>query len=194
MEGEDQQLIPLRGISRRETKKERRKLRREEKNLKIEQSKKTKAQKHIWVWVVAIIAVAVIGFGIYRYLFTGPVDGNLASDPLKSCVNHTGGMHIHPNINISIDGIAQEIPANIGISVACMRPLHTHDSSGTIHVEFPRQHDFRLGDFFTLWDRPFNKEGYSVVMTVNGGENTEYENLILKDGDRIELNYEVIAK
>ncbi len=172
------------------TKKQRRQLRREEKNYKIEQSKKTKARKGMWVWVVAIIVTAVIGFGIYKYLFTGPVDGNLAADPLKSCVNHAGGMHIHPDLSISIDGAAQEIPANIGVSVACMRPVHTHDSTGIIHVEFPRKHDFTLRDFFTVWDEPFNKEGYSVTMTVNDEASSEYENLILRDGDRIKLDYQ----
>lgn len=172
------------------TKKERRKLRRVEKNHNIEQSKKTKARKGIGIWVFAIIAVAVIGFGIYKYLFTGPTDGSLAADPLKSCVNHAGGMHIHPKLGISIDGVKQEIPANLGVSAACMRPIHTHDSSGTIHVEFPRQHDFILENFFVLWEEPFQKDGYSVTMTVNGEASLEYENLILRDGDRIELNYQ----
>ena len=176
------------------TKKERRQLRREEKALGVAQGQKTKARKGMGIWVVVILVIALAGFGIYKYLFTGPVDGNLAADPLKSCVNHAGGMHIHPDLSISIDGVAQEIPANIGVSVACMRPLHTHDSTGKIHVEFPREHDFRLRDFFTLWGESFNKEGYSVTMTVNGEASAEYENLILRDGDQIKLDYTTINK
>jgi len=73
-----------------------------------------------------------------------------------------------------------------------MRPVHTHDSTGIIHVEFPRKHDFTLRDFFTVWDEPFNKEGYSVSLTVNDEESLERESLILRDGDKIEIKYETI--
>src|SRR2546426_10179788 len=62
---------------------------------------------------------------------------------------HGGGMfHIHPVLRITINGQPVTIPANIGIDSALwndhsldadgmmsgMAPLHTHDTSGTIHV------------------------------------------------------------
>lgn len=30
-------------------------------------------------------------------------------------------------------------------------PLHTHDDSGTIHVESSTNRNYRLGEFFKVW-------------------------------------------
>ena len=125
----------------------------------------------------------------------GPID-----DVTTACVQHTGlGMHIHPNVRIVIKGEEQTIPANIGIQPGCMRPIHTHDDSGTLHLEFPGEQDVRLGQFFAVWGKTFNKncifdrcnspEG-TVKFFVNGQPNEEHENYPMKDGDKIEIRYE----
>lgn len=101
--------------------------------------------------------------------------------------------HIHPLVSIFINGEKQTLPEGIGLEIGCMHSLHTHDGSGKIHVEAPVQRDFTLGDFFAVWGEPFNREGYSVKMTVNGRENTEFENLILEDGNEIVIYYEEIG-
>ncbi len=169
------------------TKKERRQMKREEKRKEQEKVKEAKGRKNMLLWGGLIILAALGAFFLFRYLFTTPKDGTLAADILKTCVNHTSpGMHIHPDLRIEINGEREDIPANIGISGNCMRPLHTHDSMGKIHVEFPRAHNFTLGDFFHVWDKPFPD---AITMTVNGQANTEYENLILKDHDQIEIEY-----
>src|SRR5437016_1935131 len=48
-------------------------------------------------------------------------------------------LHIHPRLSIIVDGQKVPVPANIGIepSGRTMAALHTHDDSGTIHVESP---------------------------------------------------------
>ncbi len=53
----------------------------------------------------------------------------------------------------------QLIPANIGLLPNCNRPLHTHDASGTIHVETDENRDYVLGDFFFVWGKIFNNSG-----------------------------------
>ena len=183
------------------TKKERRQLKREDKRKGLEHSKKAKAKKGWLTWGVVILVIGVVGFGIFRYLFSG--DGIVASDPLKSCVRHAGGMHIHPSLTIVINGLEQEIPRNIGVSASCMRPLHTHDDTGRLHNEFPRQLDFTVDDFFKVWGESFSStqildfavdDTHTVSITVNGEENDDYENLILRDLDRIEIRYEEIEK
>ena len=71
--------------------------------------------------------------------------------------------------------------------------MHTHDSSGVIHLEFQgvvRKDSLKLGRFFEVWGKDFMEFGSSVKMTVNGEEKTELQNYILKDGDKIELRYE----
>jgi hypothetical protein len=71
-----------------------------------------------------------------------------------------------------------------------MHPLHTHDTTGKLHVESPVERDFTLGDFFTVWEKPFDRTHIldftgEVSMTVNGVKVDTYENTILNDGDEI---------
>lgn len=179
------------------TKKERRQLRREEKQAGLERVSAAKKRKTMFVWGIGIFAVALAGFGVFRFFAGAPA--NSEADPLKACVNHGGiSMHIHPKLSIFINGEAQEIPKNLGVSQLCMRPMHTHDSSGTLHVEFPRKRDFTLSEFFQAWDKPFSQEQildfgtgetHEIVLTVNGEKSEAYENLTLRDGDQIEIQY-----
>jgi hypothetical protein len=74
-----------------------------------------------------------------------------------------------------------------------MLPLHTHDDSGKIHVEADVVRDFKLQDFFDVWDRPFSQTKVldftgTVTMTVDGQPSTAFGSLILKDGQNIVLN------
>ncbi|MFY9457492.1 MAG: hypothetical protein WAP23_00990 [Candidatus Spechtbacterales bacterium] len=168
------------------TKKQRRELRREEKRTEQEKAHKAKGRKNIVVWALLSVAIAAAGLGIFRYLFSEEVTSG-EFDVTNACVNHGGiSMHIHADLRIVINGDAEVIPENIGVTPGCMRPLHTHDSTGRLHIEFPRQHNFILGEFFKIWDKPFPSE---ISMTVNGEDNAEFGNLILKDGDRIEIRY-----
>ena len=59
--------------------------------------------------------------------------------------------------------------------------------------------DTRLGRFFQVWGKDFNlttimdkknDQGGTVKMLVNGKENAEFENYLMKDGDKIEISYE----
>lgn len=106
--------------------------------------------------------------------------------------------HIHPHLTIMINGQAQAIPANIGIQPGCMNALHTHDNTGTIHVESPEQRDFTLADWFTVWGKPFDKDhilaasvdaSSTIQVTINGKEVDTFENTILKDGEQIVISY-----
>ena len=102
------------------------------------------------------------------------------------------GIHWHPELAIYVKGEKQEIPVNLGIG-AVHNPMHTHDSSGIIHLEFQgvvRKDDLKLDSFFGLWGKDFIEFGSSVQMTVNGAENVEFQNYVMKDGDKIELRYE----
>ena len=180
---------PKEEINRGLTKKERRQLRRAEKKEDLAREKGAKTKKSFLTLMIICAVVGVGIFGIVRY-FSGLSMEKISANVLESCVNHGGiSMHIHPHLSGIKNGEVLEIPANIGVSIACMRPIHTHDKSGQLHVEFPRQHDFTLGDFFSVWDKPFpSAEKFS--MTVNGEENSAYKDLILRDGDRIEIKYD----
>ena len=78
--------------------------------------------------VVIVVALAVVTG--YIYSAHGP----------KAMV-----LHIHPHLSITLDGRPITIPSHIGIDYSLwkdnslnkfgigMAPLHTHDTSGTIH-------------------------------------------------------------
>ena len=79
-----------------------------------------------------------------------------------------------------------------------MRPIHTHDATGTLHVEWSAPRDFILGDFFKVWGEPFSREQllghqagttHAVTLTVNGVPSLDYEKLLLRDNDRIVIEY-----
>jgi hypothetical protein len=60
--------------------------------------------------------------------------------------------HIHAHLDVRVDGQPVEVPAMIGIDRRGISPVHTHDSTGVIHIESPVKQTFTLGEFFTEWD------------------------------------------
>ena len=117
-------------------------------------------------------------------------------------------LHIHPHLEILIGGNQITIPANIGISSSTwknhtidtygmtgMAPLHTHDTSGTIHVESNTVRNYTLGQFFDVWGVQFNETcildkcsgSGKLSMTINGVSNNEYRNHVLKDAELIRI-------
>lgn len=152
-----------------------------------------KTAKKVFRLAFAILIIAG-GIGAAFWYLNRPVN---YSDPLGMCIQHQNlQMHIHPRLSIKTKGQEQDIPANIGISPTCMRPIHTHDASGTLHLEFPIKRGVKLGEFFKIWEKEFSSEKIldkqngpegQVKMLVNGQPNTEFENYIMKDKDQIEI-------
>lgn len=113
--------------------------------------------------------------------------------------NSSMGMHIHPYLTIIIDGEEYEIEQNAGIYTDicpdAMHMVHTHDTSGKLHVENYTAEDVPLEVFFDVWGKHFNETGIfdlrngTVEMTVDGVVNTDYENLILADNQNIVITY-----
>ena len=115
------------------------------------------------------------------------------------------GLHWHPEITIYVKEVKQEIPQT-GITNMDMSKLHAlhkkmqakhmHDGpneQGTIHLRFEgvvRRSDITLGQVFKKWGKDIHSYGANLRMTVNGKENTEYENYVMQDKDKIELHYE----
>jgi hypothetical protein len=113
-------------------------------------------------------------------------------------VNEQFAQHWHPHLRIEHRGAPVTIPANIGLvtaayAVLCIYWLHTHDDSGTIHVESPLAQVFTLADFFAVWGEPLSgtRVGpYSghVRAYVNGAPyKGAPQNIPLLDGEQIVL-------
>lgn len=141
-------------------------------------------------WLVAIL---IIG-GIAYLAVTAE---RLPESDLESSI----GIHYHPRLKITVSGEPVVIPNNIGLG-AVHNPIHTHEEGdGTLHLEFEgtvRKDDIRLGDFFTVWEKEWTATSFmgnpvggehTLTMTVNGAPSTAYWDHLMKDGDRIELDY-----
>lgn len=115
---------------------------------------------------------------------------------LATCTTHIEGhVHYHAQLHIQVDKTPVAIPADIGIT-NCMHPVHTHDDSGLIHIDYKNPYPFTLDDFFTLWGVVFTKDqvakyrtadGYRINLSVNGRENHDFEKYVLQDNDTIDI-------
>jgi hypothetical protein len=128
------------------------------------------------------------------------VDGKPITD-YKDYVLRNGA-----KLNMTVDGKSVTIPAQIGINpslwkdhsldqygmnamnmvMSGMAPLHTHDTSGTIHVESNANRNYTLGEFLDNWG--LNLNGKTVKATVDGMPVPDYKNIILRDGEQINLD------
>jgi hypothetical protein len=100
-------------------------------------------------------------------------------------------MHIHPTLSITAFGEPVDIPANIGLGTGIMRPIHTHDNSGTLHVEAPCIREFTIGDFFDIvgvrHDSCIMQYCGTVTGTVDGKDAGNYNDIILRDKESIAI-------
>ena len=108
-------------------------------------------------------------------------------------------LHIHPTLTIFIDGHQVVIPANTDITPRGLYPIHTHDATGTLHVESTVPYTFHLKDFFDLWrfttndpTKVFNGQQllghpidahHVVIVTVNGQPVTDGPDVVLNNDD-----------
>ena len=81
--------------------------------------------------------------------------------------------HIHAHLAVFVNGQRRTIPYGIGVvsplrltetadgpfvaDGAAFYWLHTHDTSGVIHVESPVLRSYTLGEFFDIWGEPLGK-------------------------------------
>ncbi|HEX9123972.1 MAG TPA: hypothetical protein VF984_11570 [Actinomycetota bacterium] len=117
--------------------------------------------------VVAIAVVAVVlsqpsgtsaGGGKLRGVLTGPGPWPDNTGDLAQRLNALGlppegaALHHHAYLAIEVDGSPLPVAADIGLSTSAASALHTHDTSGVIHIE-SGDPGFQptLGEFFDVW-------------------------------------------
>jgi hypothetical protein len=144
--------------------------------------------------------VLLLGF-VLAFKSDAPQASSLSTrEVATTCDPEMGNLfHIHPTLEIRIEGEKYPIEGNIGVTSTCMTRLHTHDADGTIHVESPEVRDFTLGDFFAVWGKTFTKNqlfdyvagnGKAIRVTVDGVEVDTYEHTVLTDKAHILIRYE----
>lgn len=148
--------------------------------------------------IIAVAAIAAITAGIVIAAASGAIQ-----PPKAPTMNKPMVMHIHPKLSLFIDSQQTQIPANIGIDRSLwnehsldsngmqgMAPLHTHDTSGTIHVESNEQREFPLGQYLDIWgilsDNKYADKQVKVI--ADGTLVSDYRSLVLKDGQEIRID------
>ena len=78
--------------------------------------------------------------------------------------------HIHAHLDVFYDGQPVTVPAYIGIVLrpVGISPLHTHDTSGIVHVESATVRPFYLGQLFTEWGVAVGGTARPASVYVNG--------------------------
>lgn len=103
---------------------------------------------------------------------------------------HTGAtFHIHSKLTIVVDGVPELIPSHIGDTADCMAEVHTHDASGTVHVEGVEEKQFMLADFYSVWGKEIVRDGYVLRASVKGVAVSDPESITLEEGSEIVLVY-----
>ena len=160
------------------------------------------SSNHAGWWIIGGFMGLVVLFLVLAIRSSAPPDSAKKTTreiALLCTTDMATQFHIHPFLKIIANGQKQEIPLNIGIFPTCMNSIHTHDASGKLHVESPEKRDFTLADFFAVWGKPFTKDQildykvdatHRIRETLNGKEVQDFENTVLRDGDRIIIYYE----
>jgi hypothetical protein len=131
--------------------------------------------------------------------------GETLSEIMNLCVEHNVNLitRMYPHIRIVIDGKEEPIPANIGVEENCMRPVHTYDETGTIHVEAAKTVNIPLGEFFRLWKKEFSRNQildhvrdaeHEIVMFVDGKPSEAFGDLVMRDRQEILIEYRKIVQ
>ncbi len=140
------------------------------------------------VLILALIVLATIG-------------GSVAAAQFAK--SNTLVMHIHPQLSITSNSLgAVIVPAQIGISAGLWKdhsldqygtgglsPIHTHDTSGQIHVESNTPRDFTLHEFLSIWGQPGDGSAINgkpvTSLTVDGKGQAPTADVVFKDLQQI---------
>jgi hypothetical protein len=73
--------------------------------------------------------------------------------------------HIHAHLDVFVNGLKVTVPALVGIDVPdqFITELHTHDTTGILHIESPKLRPFTLGQFFGEWNEPLSGSRLGTV-------------------------------
>jgi len=149
-----------------------------------EVQRQRRRQRTLTLIVIGVALVAIIAGGAY---VLSTQRSSTLPGYLNVCVSGYGNAyHAHAHLAITINGLPQAIPGDVGRTSGCLRPLHTHATDGVIHIEPDQDGTFKLGDFFLIWNQSFNttrfmSQPYSsgqLTMTVNGAPNQSLQSYV----------------
>jgi hypothetical protein len=128
--------------------------------------------------------------GLHPYVGKAPAASFVAGQPVDGmqCGAMEGQVvHIHQHVDVFINGQQQVIPPVIGNiydsknKFKCFYWIHTHDSSGVIHLEAPQQYPATFGAFLDSWAATPSK-------TAPGADHAVLNTILTRNPDVVALN------
>ena len=138
--------------------------------------------------IAAAIAISLV-VGVYFSENTSSTKNSIQGvecEPIEALV-----FHIHAHLDVMVNDKSVPVPAGIGIKPnECLYWLHTHNTSGVIHIEAPHEIIFTLAQFIEVWD---NTPGISPSFEelTNGDTNLKVfvNGTEVKDGfDKVQIS------
>ena len=160
------------------------------------QKKRTLLYAGIGFVAVGIASIVLIYMLVYQPLSSETADEsgdfNLAeihSVPLAR--------HDHVSLSIQVNGLPAVIPEEVGMDPQLwhdhsldrygpsgISPMHTHDTSGSIHIESSTSREFTVGEFLAVMGIDLDTV---TRMTVDANEVADFRNHAMNDRERIQL-------
>lgn len=180
----------------RQSKQDRRRERRDEQRRLEMERQRAARNRRLAIGGALLAAIVLIAVAIYIFGFsgksqtaqtganatatTGPAPTPTTSNGLQAMPsvdnitcdpNETLTYHVHAHLRLYINGQEAPVPANIGISQAgqCLYWMHTHDSTGVVHIEAPKAGTYTLGTFVRLWQQQFANLQYPAQLSQASG-------------------------
>jgi hypothetical protein len=157
--------------------------------------KKERNIPYTYLFVIALIAVVL--YLVVGNPFAQAQENTIAFNPpssLSDVPTLTGSslaLHFHVHLDIYVNGSHETIPVTWGVGNHYYA-IHTHDTSGVIHIESPISRNFTLGEIFEVFGYPtfdathcLNYSNVPVKVYVDGKQNSSYANITLTSHQEI---------
>jgi hypothetical protein len=130
-----------------------------------------------------------VALGVIAVVLWSSLSGSTNADPVIDGVQCNANeqliYHIHVHLTIYDAGRAVTVPAGTGIDQKnkCIYWLHTHDTSGVIHVESPTKKQYSLKNFLDIWGQEVTKTTFLTHAVAAGHSVRAYVDGSLYGGD-----------
>lgn len=162
--------------------------RREEERQRRQAAQRRAARRKRTIWISVIAAVVVLASAITAYaLINAPkstaqnpsaLPTEAVFNPAYPPVDHVycdqleqTAYHIHVHLTIWLNSSQVTVPAQTGIAsdTSCFYWLHTHDTTGVVHIEAPAKASLNLQQFLDIWGQHFSTLGYQDQLASSTG-------------------------
>ena len=145
---------------------------------------------------IGVVSIFMIYMFVYQPLTSETADENTEFN-LEEIHRVPLARHDHVSLSLLVNGEPAVVPEGIGMNSQLwhdhsldqygpsgISPMHTHDTSGTIHIESTTAREYTVGEFLKVVGMDSNTV---TRMTVDDDEVADFLNHEMRRGERIQL-------